>query len=92
MYRERAKVRRGGKEEVIVRTSLIQVRVTAKGRHGQDLGPEELSSRSPGIIPPVDPKVSGPSSGPSGWWTLLWTLRLVDPPLDPKVSGPSCGP
>lgn len=59
VFRERTKVRRNGKDEVVVRTSLIQVRVTAKGKDGKKLGPHEISpavSRTPGIIPPIEPK------------------------------------
>ena len=59
VFRERTKVRRNLKDEIVIRTSLIQVRVTAKGKDGKKLGPNEISpamSRTPGIIPPVDPK------------------------------------
>ena len=59
MFRERTKVNRNGKEEVVIRTSLIQVRVSAKGKDGKKLGPHELNpavSRTPGIIPPVEPE------------------------------------
>lgn len=57
VFRERTKVRRNGKDEVVIRTSLIQVRVTAKGKDGKKLGPDEMTpavSRTPGIIPPVE--------------------------------------
>ena len=52
-------MKRGGKEEVVIRTSLIQVRVTAKDKDGKKLGPNEIAPavvKAPGIIPPVEPK------------------------------------
>ena len=58
MSRERNKVNRNGREEILVRTSLIQVRLTATKADGQELGPDEINFKinSPGIIPPIDPK------------------------------------
>ncbi|KAF2358891.1 Zinc finger C2H2-type [Trinorchestia longiramus] len=59
VFRERTKVRRNGKDEVVIRTSLIQVRVTAKDKDGKKLGPHEIPpsvTNTPGIIPPIDPK------------------------------------